>query len=238
MMRYLLFIPTLNEAGTIRKIVTSSFAYSKSIDMLIIDDNSSDGTLEIIRQLQTKYKNIELIVRTQRLGIGSAHLSAIDYAIETKYDYLITMDGDGAHNPSYLPVFLAESIKHDLVVGNRYLQKNSLSEWNYGRKALTRIVHISTIVLLGMKYDCSSAFRCYTLKSLPQNFTVQIKSRGYDFFFESMFILHRDKKVIYEIPIHLPARTYGNSKLTTMWALKALLRLLYLSISRGGSVAR
>jgi len=236
--RYLLFVPTLNEAGTIGKILTSAIMCSSDIDILIIDDNSSDGTLEIIKNLQIKHKNIELLVRSQRFGIGSAHISAINYAVNSKYDFLITMDGDGAHDTRYLPFFISKSIKCDLVVGNRYLQKNSLVEWNYFRKTLTRIVHIATTMFLGMKYDCSSGFRCYKIKSLPQDFTARIKSAGYDFFFESIFILHIEGKSIFDIPIHLPARTYGSSKLTLSLALKALVRLIYLSVYRGSSNAK
>lgn len=237
-MRYLLFIPTLNEAGTIKEILTSAFVYGNNIDILIIDDNSSDGTLNIIRNLQEEYHSIELVVRPQRLGIGSAHISAIHYAANAKYDYLITMDGDGAHDTRYLPYFLAESTKHDLVVGNRYLQKNSLAEWNYFRIILTKIVHLATTTFLGMNYDCSSGYRCYSIRSLPSDFAKQIKSSGYDFFFESIFILHIAGKDIFEIPIYLPARTYGNSKLTIKLAVRALIRLINLTISRRSTVEK
>lgn len=228
-MSYLLFIPTLNEVGNIEPILISIIKNYPDLNILIVDDNSIDGTVDSIMAIKGETKFLTLISRPSKLGIGSAHKLALNYAREHKYDFLITMDGDGAHKPELISTILENSSNYDLVIGSRYLVKNSLTEWNLFRKTLTRLIHLLTRVSLSLQYDSSSAFRCYKINKMPEILFSGLKSEGYDFFFESLFELTKYKNLkIYEIPIYLPARVYGNSKLTLGLALKAGITLLNL----------
>jgi dolichol-phosphate mannosyltransferase len=221
-MRLLLFIPTLNEVGNIEPILLSIIENYPDLDILIIDDNSLDGTVASILAIKAKSKSLTLISRPGKLGIGSAHVLALNYARKNDYEFLITMDGDGAHKPELISTLLKISANYDVVIGSRYLVRNSLAEWNLFRKTLTRLIHLLTRVSLDLRYDSSSAFRCYNMARMPEILFTGLKSVGYDFFFESLFELTKYKYIkIYEIPIDLPARIYGNSKLTLILALKA-----------------
>jgi dolichol-phosphate mannosyltransferase len=219
--------------GNIEPILLSIIENYLDLDILIIDDNSLDGTVESIMAIKAKTKNLTLISRTEKLGIGSAHILALNYARENKYDYLITMDGDGAHKPEIISTFLKISADYDVVIGSRYLVRNSLAEWNLFRKTLTNLIHLLTRVSLDLRYDSSSAFRCYNMARMPEILFSGLKSVGYDFFFESLFELTKYNYMkIHEIPIDLPARIYGNSKLTLILALKAGLTLFNLVMKR------
>jgi len=230
-MKILVFIPTLNEAGTISDLLMLINKLHPSLDLLVVDDNSNDGTLHELRLLKSMEVPINIVVRASKMGIGSAHLLAINYAFDNHYKFIITMDGDGAHEPKSIKHLLSLAENHDLVIGSRYLQKSSLSEWNVFRKSLTHIIHVVTWKFLGLNYDNSSAFRCYNLTRLTKQSFAKIKSSSYDFFFESIFILSKDHRIkIAQIPIFLPSRTYGNSKLTIKSALiafKTLVRLFF-----------
>lgn len=230
-MKILVFIPTLNEAGTISELLMLINKLHPTLDLLVVDDNSNDGTLHELQQLKSREIPIEIVVRASRMGIGSAHLFAISYAFDNNYNFIITMDGDGAHEPKSIKHLLSLAENHDLVIGSRYLQKSSLSEWNVFRKSLTHIIHAVTWKFLGLNYDNSSAFRCYNLTRLTKQSFAKINSSSYDFFFESIFILSKNQGLkIAQIPIFLPARTYGNSKLTVklaLIALKTLVRLIF-----------
>jgi len=231
-MKILVFIPTLNEAGTISYLLMLINKLHPTLDILIVDDNSNDGTLNELRQLKLRGLPIEIVVRASKMGIGSAHLFAINYAFDNNYDLLITMDGDGAHDPKSIENFLSVQ-NNDLVIGSRYLQKNSLIEWNIFRKSLTHVIHLVTWKFLGLNYDNSSAFRCYNLMQLTKQSFAKINSSGYDFFFESIFVLTKNQSIkIAQIPIFLPARTYGNSKLNLKLALIALKTLVRLFFTR------
>lgn len=232
-MKILVFIPTLNEAGTISELLMLINKLHPTLDLLVIDDNSNDGTLHKLKQLKLKKIPIEIVVRPTKMGIGSAHLLAINYAFDNNYNFIITMDGDGAHEPKSIKHLLSLAETHDLVIGSRYLQKSSLSEWNVFRKSLTHIIHVVTWKFLGLNYDNSSAFRCYNLTRLTKQSFAKINSSGYDFFFESIFILSKNQRVkIAQIPIFLPSRTYGNSKLTIKSALIAFNTLVCLFFNR------
>jgi len=232
-MKTLVFIPTLNEAGTIGDLLILINKLHPSLDLLVVDDNSNDGTLHELRRLKSKEMPIDIVVRASKMGIGSAHLLAINYAFDNNYKFIITMDGDGAHEPKSIKHLLSLAENHDLVIGSRYLQKSSLSEWNAFRKSLTYIIHAITWKFLGLNYDNSSAFRCYNLTRLTKQSFAKIKSSSYDFFFESIFILSKNQGIkIAQIPIFLPSRTYGNSKLTIKSALIAFRTLVRLSLNR------
>jgi len=228
--KVLIFIPTYNEAENVERIFQQIQLLHLNVDILFLDDNSPDGTGRIIDKIVAENKNASVIHRAGRLGIGSAHKVGIGRAYESGYQTLITMDCDFTHSPEYIYDFLKNKGKTDLVVGSRYLKKDSLATWNLFRKSLTHLGHFLTVNLLDMPYDASGAFRLYNLKSIDKNIFSLIRSNSYSFFFESLFILNLNQRRIVEIPIELPSRTYGTSKMTwkDAWNSLRFLMNLYL----------
>jgi dolichol-phosphate mannosyltransferase len=226
----LIFIPTYNEVENVEKIFNQIKLLNLGADLLFLDDNSPDGTGIVIDTIAQNNPNVFTIHRSGKLGIGSAHQEGIRWAYEHMYEILITMDCDFTHSPSSISDFIKLSDKANIVVGSRYMQKDSLATWNLFRKFLTYLGHFLTVNLLNMPYDASGAFRLYNLKKIDNNLFQLIRSKGYSFFFESLFILYYNKISIIETPIELPARTYGTSKMTytDAWnSLKFLLKLYY-----------
>jgi dolichol-phosphate mannosyltransferase len=222
----LIFIPTYNELENVEKIFKDIKALNLSADILFLDDNSPDGTGEVINAIAADNSNVFTIHRSGKLGIGSAHQDGIRWAYEHQYKILITMDCDFTHSPSYITDFIKLSDKASIVVGSRYLQKDSLSTWNLFRKFLTYLGHFLTVHMLNMPYDASGAFRLYNLEKIDKNLFGLILSKGYSFFFESLFILYHNKIGVVETPIELPSRTYGTSKMTYKDAWNSLMFLL------------
>lgn len=211
----LIFVPTYNEKGNIKKIIRMILSLKlESFDMLFVDDNSPDGTGEVLDQLAKKYHNLFVVHRKCKLGIGSAHQAGITWAYRHKYHKLVTLDCDFSHNPRYIPKLLRLSNEYPVVITSRFVNKNSLRGWSLTRKILTKIGHLLTRTLLGMKYDASGAFRVYNLDKIPKEIFNLVKSRGYAFFFESLFVLEFNRFPITELSISLPSRTYGHSKMT------------------------
>ncbi len=226
MKKVLIAIPTYNEKNNILTIYTRIKKTKITSDILFIDDNSKDGTTKIIKDLIKKDSSVFLLFRKRKLGIGSAHKDAISFAYLNKYKNLITMDSDFTHKPEDIKRFLIKKNTGDVIVGSRYISKNSLSEWNVVRKSLTLTAHFLTKKLLKIPYDATSAFRLYNLEQIPKDIFSKIESNSYSFFFESMFFLHVNKFKISEISIELPARTYGNSKMTFKDIYTSLILLL------------
>jgi dolichol-phosphate mannosyltransferase len=151
--------------------------------------------------------------RAGKLGIGSAHKDGIAWVYSHGYTHLVTMDCDFTHSPENIPDLLRCADDYDVVVGSRHLREDSLSGWNLWRKCITRAGHVLTIVLLKMPYDATGAFRLYRLDHIPRELFGSVTSNGYSFFIESLAILNLNGFRIREIPIALPPRTYGHSKL-------------------------
>ncbi|HTB32629.1 MAG TPA: polyprenol monophosphomannose synthase [Bacteroidia bacterium] len=225
----LIFIPTYNEVENVERIFNEITSLKLSADILFLDDNSPDGTGDIIDRLSKNNSNVFTIHRTGKLGIGSAHQEGIKWAYDKNYELLVTMDCDFTHSPSYIFDFIKLSDKANIVVGSRYMQKDSLATWNLFRKFLTYLGHFLTVTMLNMPYDASGAFRLYDLKKINKDLFKLITSPGYSFFFESLFILYYNKITITETPIELPSRTYGTSKMTWKDAWNSLRFLLKLS---------
>ena len=222
----LLIIPTLNE----RKNITILFKKIKKIDqrlnILFVDDNSTDGTREEILDLKKKNKSINFIFRPKKMGIGSAHKDGLKYAYKKKYKIILTMDADGTHNAKYIKKLIKFSSQFDLISTNRFEQKNSLVEWPIQRRFLTKVRYYLINILLGINYDSSGAYRCYNANNIKLNDIMEAKNNGYSFFWESLYLLNKKKYSIKEIPIYLPYRKVGSSKMTTRDIVGSLLYLL------------
>lgn len=222
-------IPTYNEYENVELLYAKIRKLNIKSDILFIDDGSPDGTGQLIDTLVAKDKKCKVIHRSGKLGIGSAHLVGIEYAYAHNYHWLLTMDCDFSHPPEFIPALIAKGGQFDVVVGSRYLQKDSLSEWSLFRKSLTYIAHALTYFFLGVKHDASSAFRLYDLQRIPRKIFGLIESKSYSFFFESLFILTFNRMSVGEISIFLPKRIYGHSKITfkDIWTSLALLNTLF-----------
>lgn len=181
------------------------------LDILFIDDNSPDGTGDVLDRINKP--NVFIIHRSGKLGIGSAHKDGIAWAYSHEYAQLITMDSDFLHRPEDIPAMMEQSANSDIVVASRFIQKDSLQEWPLWRKFLTTSGHAATKLLLNIPYDITGAFRLYKIDRIPRDLFEKAVSNGYSFFPESLNIMNRNGICISEIPVILPQRTYGNSKL-------------------------
>lgn len=212
-MKTLLFVPTYNEKENVAKLIAKLQTVPFHIDILFIDDGSPDGTGEILDTLAANVPHVSVIHRQGKQGIGSAHQCGLRYAYEHGYQVVLSMDADFTHRPEDLVRLWEQRDQADVVLGSRYLTKDSLPGWNLMRRSLTIIGHVLTESLLGMPYDATGALRLYRIDRIPHHLFERVESTGYSFFFESLFILFKNQYVINEIPIALPARTYGSSKM-------------------------
>lgn len=212
-MKTLLFIPTYNERENAPRLCEELLALNLPIDILFIDDNSPDGTGQILDAIAAKHQNVSVLHRSGKLGIGSAHDAGIQWAYDHGYEVLMSMDADYTHKPEYISKLLSLASEADVIVASRHLASNSLPGWNAMRRFLTRAGHTLTTVLLRMPYDATGALRLYRIDKIPRQAFELVDSKGYSFFFESLYILHRNGFHIHEFPIELPARTYGHSKM-------------------------
>lgn len=209
----LIFIPTYNERENVERLYVELAALPVDADFLFLDDNSPDGTGVLLDAIAASDMRVAVIHRSGKLGIGSAHQAGIRYAYDHGYSHLVTMDCDFTHPPSYIPVFLKQVEECEVVVGSRYMSKESLADWNWYRKFLTHLGHFLTTLLLKMPYDASGAFRVYNLPRIDSLVFSRVRSASYSFFFESLCLLCMNGARVKEIPISLPKRTYGHSKM-------------------------
>ena len=213
MSNIIIIIPTLNEKKNIlplfNKLVTTNLVF----DLLFIDDNSSDGSQETIKDLVKKNQNINYIFRPKKMGIGSAHKDGLIWSYKKNYKTIITMDADGTHDPKYIKSLIEKLKNYDIVITSRFLKKNLLNDWPLFRVILTTLRHLAISLLLSMPYDSSGAFRCINSEKVALPDLILAKNNGYSYFWESIFILHKKKYRIAQIPIELPFRKIGSSKM-------------------------
>jgi dolichol-phosphate mannosyltransferase len=226
----LIFIPTYNEADNAERLCHELIALNLGADILFCDDGSPDGTGQIVERLAQKFPCVRAMHRPGKLGIGSAHQEGIRYAYAHGYASLVTMDCDFTHLPADVRRLLqvAGSSGRPVSIGSRYLQCDSLPGWNLMRRSLTHIGHFLTVNLLRLPQDATGALRAYRLDIIPQALWERVRSQGYSFFFESLFVLNRNAFAIEEMPISLPARTYGSSKMSWRETGRSAFRLLKL----------
>ena len=231
-MSAVLILPTFNEKENIAKLVTEIAGLALDLDILIIDDNSPDGTGEIADQLAQEFPLVKVIHREGKLGLGSAYKRGFHYALEHEYANILTMDADFSHHPKYLPRMLEKGQSYDLVIGSRYVPGGGAKNWTIARHIISRSANLYAKILLGIKTnDCTAGFRCYKRVVLEEIHPETILSSGYSFLVEMLYRCESKKFSIYEVPIIFVDRIAGKSKISKneiSKAIKTVLRLRFL----------
>ena len=232
MEKVLIGIPTYNEKLNISSLLLEIFSLYQGIDVLVIDDNSPDGSALVLESLRKKFSNFNFIIRKNKRGVGSAHIDIFSYAFSSNYDFLITMDADYTHQPLYIERLINKKDKADIIIGSRFLDKNGVSDWIIHRKLMTIFGHFLTKFFLGMPEDATGSFRCYNLKCINPNFINFIENKGYGFFIESLYLFTLNNYCFEQIPIILPKRASGESKMKLKDVIKTLSLIARLKIRK------
>ena len=225
-MKICVAIPTLNEEKNIINIFSQIKKNKIKLDILFIDDNSSDKSQELIKELSKKNKHVNYIFRKKKVGIGSAHKEAIKYIYKKKYDLLITMDADGTHDPKYFKNMILNAKKYDYVITSRFIESGLIKDWPLFRKLITYTRHMLVKIFLGMSLDASGAYRCFYLKKISLKDILEAKNNDYAFFWEVTYIIKKRGYSIYEIPVKLIYRKLGKSKMKLKHIIYSLFYLL------------
>ena len=232
MYKILLAIPTFNESENVISLHKVIRKYNKKINILFIDDNSNDGTINKIKKIINIDKKTFLVVREKKLGIGSAHKFAFKWAYKKRFKFLITMDADFSHDPKIINKMIKIKHKFHVVQTNRFLNKKSLSDWPAYRIVLTNLRYFVLCYLLEIKYDSSGAFRCYNLEKIKLSTLLEAKSNSYSFFWESMYIFCKKKYKIKELSMVQKYRVKGSSKLTIKEWINGLIYVFYIFFTK------
>ncbi len=229
--RILVSLATYNEAGNIAALIAEIHQYLPQADVLVIDDNSPDGTWKIVEELGAVDPRVKLLRRPGKLGLGTATLAAMRYAMDHGYDYLQNMDADFSHPPRYLPGILAGMSRHDVMIGSRYVRGGGTQNWPLPRRVISRCVNTLVRILFRMPVrDASGAYRCYRVSKLRQVPLDRVRSRGYSFQQEVLFRCHKAGCKLGEYPIIFENRRAGASKVNRKEAVRSLSMLLYLGV--------
>jgi dolichol-phosphate mannosyltransferase len=229
--RLLVSLATYNERDNLGPLLTEIKCFAPDADVLVIDDNSPDGTGQVADEWAATHSWVHVLHRPGKLGLGTATLAAVRYALENDYDYLLNMDADFSHHPRYLPTLLAGMDRNDVMIGSRYVKGGGTENWPLSRRCISTSVNLLVRFLMGLPaHDCSGAFRCYRLSKLRRARLDRIISRGYSFQQEMLFRCFRAGCKIGETPIIFENRRAGVSKVNLFEATRSLSILVWLGV--------
>lgn len=216
MPRTLLAIATYNERENLPPLVEAILALGlPELDILVVDDNSPDGTGRLADELAAAHPNLSVLHRPGKLGLGTAHVAAMRAAIERGYDFLATMDADFSHHPRYLPAILAARERADLVIGSRYVPGGGSRNWGRLRRLMSWGANAYVRLVLRLKpRDCSGAYKCYRVELLRRVDLDGIVARGYAFQEEITWRMQLLGARIAEVPIIFENRRLGQTKMS------------------------
>ncbi|NIR51410.1 polyprenol monophosphomannose synthase [candidate division KSB1 bacterium] len=215
MNKTLIIIPTYNEADNIKLIIRKVIQLNiPNVFILVVDDNSPDGTAEIVQKIAKKDLRVRLILRSGKRGLGTAYVEGFKFAIKERFDYIFEMDADLSHDPAEIPKMLEAVKTYDLVVGSRYLTGVNVINWPLSRLLLSLAAnwYARVVTRLPVK-DCTSGFKCFRRAVLESIDLDKISSDGYSFQIEMTYKAWRNNFKICEVPIIFVDRTKGSSKM-------------------------
>ncbi len=232
--RSVVLIPTYNEAANILLVLQAVPGLSEDIAMLIIDDGSSDGTAELVRDMRDRYPDkIDILARESKLGLGTAYLAGFRYALDNGFDFVCEMDADFSHNPTDLPQLIAPVKNNvaDLAVGSRYINGVRVMNWPLSRLILSYGAGIYTRFITRLPiHDVTAGFKCYHRRVLESVDLEKVKSNGYSFQIEMKYRAWRKGFRLAEVPIVFTERTEGQSKMSKKIVWEAMHKVWELRI--------
>ncbi|MBS1272489.1 MAG: Polyprenol monophosphomannose synthase [Candidatus Marinimicrobia bacterium] len=225
-MRNLIVIPTYNESENIKDLIEQIFKLPITTDILIVDDNSPDGTGELIEELILRYSRLYLMKRNEKEGLGTAYKVGFTYALERGYDNIVQMDADLSHDPEEIPTMLEELKSYDLVIGSRYNRGVSVVHWPIRRLILSYGANLYTRIITGMPVtDGTSGFKAWRSDVLKTIELDRVSSQGYSFQIEMNFRAWKNNFKIKEHPIIFHDRVVGKSKMSKKIILEAVYKV-------------
>jgi len=232
-MQILVIIPTYNEIANLEKLTKEIRLQLPETDILIVDDNSPDGTGKLADKLTRKNHHIKVIHRDKKLGLGSAYIQGFKYALDKDYDFVFEMDADFSHQPKYLPKFLSQVHQYHLVLGSRYIPDGKVTSWGTLRRFLSRAANTYARSILRLPFqDLTSGFKCISGQVLKDLNLDKIISEGYAFQIETTYRAYCKGHPIKEIPIVFRGRKKGKSKISRSICLEAIWKIPLLRFLR------
>lgn len=230
-MKALVIIPTYNERENIGGITREILSTSHEVEVLIVDDNSPDGTGKLADDMAKATHRVHVMHRAGKLGLGSAYIEGFKYALANGYDFVMEMDADYSHDPKEIPNFLEAAKKSDVVVGSRYIGGVRILNWPIKRLMLSYGASLYTRLITGLKLiDCTSGFKCFRREVLEALDLDRVHSDGYSFQIEMSFLCQKKGFILKEIPIVFTERMQGHSKMNKGIIAEALLVVWILKI--------
>jgi len=224
--RTLIITATYNEAENIKNLISEIHKISPNFNVLVVDDNSPDGTGKIVADLSKTDKTVNLIKRKGKLGYGSAFIEAFSWGLANKnFDFFISMDADFSHHPRHINQILEQLNKADVIIGSRYIPEGGTRNWGIHRKILSYCANIYSRLILNVPVnDCTSGYRCYKRHVLENIDLSKITSNGYSFLEEILYYCKLQNISFKEIPIIFKNRKYGKSKINKNEIIKAIFK--------------
>ncbi|MEX0938299.1 MAG: polyprenol monophosphomannose synthase [Pirellulales bacterium] len=234
--RTLIVVATYNERENLPELKEAIFRAVPDADLLVIDDNSPDGTGQWCDEAARSNPRLRCLHRPAKLGLGTALVRGLQYAVDESYTYVVNLDADFSHDPQYLPVLLAgmeddRTGPVDVMIGSRYVAGGGVEGWPRTRLWMSRTVNLFARTMLGLQVsDCSGSFRCYRVSALERVDLSQVRARGYAFFEEILWRLKRAGARFGETPIIFSDRQRGRSKINLREAASALALIARLGV--------
>ncbi len=214
-MKTLIISPTYNEKKNIQSLVKKVLKPNKNYDLLIIDDNSPDGTSDMVQELQKDYDNLYLEKREKKAGLGTAYIFGFKWALKRNYEAIVQIDADLSHDPADIPRLISNLDNYQLVIGSRYIKGVSVVNWPIRRLIISYGANLYSSIITGMPIkDCTGGFKAWRREVLESINLNKIRSQGYSFQIEMNFRTWIKKFKIHEEPIIFVDRTIGESKMS------------------------
>ena len=229
----IVIIPTFNEISNIEKMLTTLDQMHPSLNVLIIDDGSPDGTAQVVKSFQSKKHNLHILERKGKLGLGTAYIKGFKWALENGFEAIVTMDCDFSHDPEAIPSFIEKIGAYDLIVGSRYIGGIRIMNWPMQRLLLSYFASIYARFITGIPFsDSTGGFNCYSRKALSTINLDKIFSIGYAFQIELKYKVWSLGLPSFENPITFFERTVGKSKMSRKIILEAVINVFRLRIKK------
>jgi len=215
MNRTLVVVPTYNERDNLPPLAQRLLGLPVSVDLLVVDDNSPDGTGKIADDLAAKHPSIHVLHRNEKNGLGRAYIAGFNWALEHGYEFVFELDGDFSHNPDDIPMFLEAAQNAELVLGSRYMNGIRVINWPLSRLMLSKSAAKYVQIITGMPFtDPTGGYKCFSRRALEAINLDQVRSNGYSFQIEMTHKLWRQGLKVVEVPIVFTDRFQGHSKMS------------------------